>query len=265
MKKTKFAVLFTALVSMLGLSSCLGEPDPYTTADGIFKTDGYIGYYKFKTAYGITVTPTNQSMVTSDPGDFAYLYYKYDNRTVTQGTSEIDVELQQPPVPIKTVNYIPVEQEGNAPMVSYQNNKEISLTRYLYDKNSLFVNLTYNVKVNKTDNSKNDLNNHNFYIFAESNTEGYTENDLVLRLAHVVSPGATVENAEYKVYNDVRRIDLSLFMNSGKEYKRIIIKYQVEDNNGSSSEGDETIKLKDVSEPYELNYEEFLRYFPEEE
>lgn len=264
MKKTKFAVLFTALVSMLGLSSCLGEPDPYTTADGIFRAEGVVGYYKFKTAYGITVTPTNQNMITSDLGDFAYIYYKYDNRTVTQGTSNIDAELQQPPVPIKTVNSF-IQQEGNAPLVSYQGNKEISLTRYLYDKNSLFVNLTYNVKVNKTDNSKNDLNNHNFYIFADSDTEGYTENDLVLRLSHVVSPGAEIENSEDLTYNDVRRIDLSYFMNSGKDYKRIIIKYQVEDNGSSSSEGDETIKLKDASEPYELNYEEFLRYFPEEE
>ena len=35
MKKTKFAVLLTAFMAVLGLSSCLGEPDP-------------CGTYKFK-------------------------------------------------------------------------------------------------------------------------------------------------------------------------------------------------------------------------
>ena len=29
MKKTKLAVLFTAFMAMMGLSSCLGDPDPY--------------------------------------------------------------------------------------------------------------------------------------------------------------------------------------------------------------------------------------------
>lgn len=263
MKKTKFAVLFTALVSMLGLSSCLGEPDPYTTADGIFRAEGVVGYYKFKTAYGITVTPTNQNMITSDLGDFAYIYYKYDNRTVTQGTSNIDAELQQPPVPIKTVGYTLSEMKGNAPMVSYQNEKEINMTPYLYDKNNLFLSLSYNVRYNKNDESKNDLNSHSFYLFEDNDKEGYDENYLVLRLSHVYNPGVSIENEAVKTINDLQCVDLSPFMSSGKTYKQIIIKYQVEDNSSSSSE-EETVKLKDASEPFKLDYEMFLSYFPKE-
>ena len=41
MKKTKFAVLFTAVMAVLGLSSCLGETDPYNTSTEIMKIDGF--------------------------------------------------------------------------------------------------------------------------------------------------------------------------------------------------------------------------------
>lgn len=268
MKKTKFAVLFTALVTMLGFSSCLSDPDPYQTLDGIFKVDGFLGFYKFKTAYGMTVTPTNQGVITSDlaPGSFAYILYRYDTRNVSETSTNLDAEIQGSPIPVKMVSSFGHEgmapQENEAPFVSYQGQKEIALTRYLYDKHSLFVNLSYNVKVNKNDNSKNDLNYHDFYIWEEK-SETNNPDELVLRISHIVRE-TTIENEETRVYNDVRCIDLTRFVqNSETKPRNIKVIYKVKDGNQSSG-SEETIKLVDVNEPFKLNYEEFCNFFPKD-
>ncbi len=47
MKKTKFAVLLTAFMAVLGLSSCLGEPDPYNTVTEIMRVQGFMPLYSF--------------------------------------------------------------------------------------------------------------------------------------------------------------------------------------------------------------------------
>lgn len=257
MKKTKFAVLITAFMAVLGLSSCLGEPDPYNYGEGIFRADGFPGYYKFSTAYGMTLIPTNQSIITDDLGSFAYIYYKYDTRTVSQNSENLNIELQQTPVPIKTI--IPYENEGNAPFVSYQGSKEVLLSRYLYDKNSLFISLTYNVRYNTKDQTKNDLDYHEFNIWKVE--EESSSEELVLRLSHTLN-SVEIENEATLVYNDIRRINLLQYINSEETPKKIIIKYQVEKDSSSSEEDNE---LVDVEEPFTLDYDQFLSWFPKVE
>lgn len=255
MKKTKFAVLLTAFMAVLGLSSCLGEPDPYSYGMGIFRVYGFPGYYKFYTADNISLTPTNQSVIEDDNlGDFAYLYYKYDTRNITQGVNNINIELQQPPVPIKTID--PYESEGNAPFVSFQGSKEVLLSNYLYDKNSLFISLTYNVRYNTKDQTKNDLGYHEFNIWKVE--EESSSEELVLRLSHTLN-SVEIENEGTFVYNDIRRINLLQYINSEETPKKIIIKYQVEKDSSSSEEDNE---LVDVEEPFTLDYDQFLGWFP---
>lgn len=254
MKKTKFAVLLTAFMAVLGLSSCLGEPDPYNYGEGIFRADGFPGYYRFYTADRISLTPTNQSLIENDLGDFAYIFYKYDTRNVTQGVDNINIELQQTPVPIKTID--PYESEGNAPFVSFQGSKEVLLSNYLYDKNSLFISLTYNVRYNTKDQTKNDLGYHEFNIWKVE--EESSSEELVLRLSHTLN-SVEIENEGTFVYNDIRRINLLQYINSEETPKKIIIKYQVEKDSSSSEEDNE---LVDVEEPFTLDYDQFLGWFP---
>ena len=120
MKKTKFAVLFTAVMAVLGLSSCLGETDPYNTSTEIMKIDGFSGFYSFKSSLGYVVNPTNSEALqgTFDNGSFAYVSYKYDTRTITQGATKIDAEIQYL-LPIGEIDHYYVDgSESNAPMQS---------------------------------------------------------------------------------------------------------------------------------------------------
>ena len=81
MKKTKLAVLFTAFMAMMGLSSCLGDPDPNVTRPDYVKVMGGIGNYVFETAYGAKLTPTDQSAINLD-FDTQYALINYETGNV---------------------------------------------------------------------------------------------------------------------------------------------------------------------------------------
>ena len=93
MKKTKFAVLLTAFMAVLGLSSCLGEPDPYNTVTEIMRVQGFMPLYSFKSSAGYSVEPTNSSVFNSSiDANFAWVTYKYDTRTtvINENNKTID-------------------------------------------------------------------------------------------------------------------------------------------------------------------------------
>lgn len=58
MKKQKLAVVFAALLTMVGFSSCLnGETDPTASPREFMKVNGGVGYYSFTSSLGYTITP----------------------------------------------------------------------------------------------------------------------------------------------------------------------------------------------------------------
>ena len=69
MKKTGLAVFFAALMSVLGLTSCLnGDGNTSGVGQAWVKVSGSLGFYTFTTADGYTINPTNQSVLTSELG-----------------------------------------------------------------------------------------------------------------------------------------------------------------------------------------------------
>ena len=82
MKKQKLAVVFAALLTMVGFSSCLnGETDPTVSPQEFMKVNGGVGYYSFTSSLGYTITPANMSALKDVQlsTSYAYVIYSYDS------------------------------------------------------------------------------------------------------------------------------------------------------------------------------------------
>lgn len=250
MKKTKVAVLFTALIATCGLSSCLGDPDPYTTRTEIMRIDGFPGYYSFESAGNYVVSPTNSDALTGtfNDGGFAYVTYKFDTRTITQNTSTIEAEIHGL-IPIGEIYPNYGEMESNAPM------NTVSSSVQFYDKTNMFINLTYYYeKTEDTDEQSTELKKHNFYLIQDVAEEGeeVDNNTLTLNLVHVVDDADNNDNRE-NAGTETRHIDLSSLIGiNGYEPEKIIIKFKSSDKSSIDDAKDSQIEIpyKSIMDQY---------------
>lgn len=248
MKKTKFAVLFTALMVVLGMSSCLGEADPYSTRTEIMKIDGYLGYYSFKSAGGYTVSPTNSEILSSSltSGSFAYVSYTYDTRTISQNTTTIDAEINYL-LPVSDITTSYGDMDSNAPMHS------VSSTVQFYDKTNIFVNLTYYYqKSTDSDKQSEELKKHHFYLSRATAEEGdeVDNKTLTLNLVHMVDD--TDSNKDRTTAGtETRHINLSSFI--GGDTEKIIIKFK----QSSGSTMDDSVKDSQI----EIDYKSIINQY----
>lgn len=250
MKKTKFAVLFTAMIATLGLSSCLGDPDPYTTPTEIMKVNGYYGSYSFESAGGYTVTPNNPEVMagTSDLSSFAFVTYRFDTRTITQNSSTIEAEIQGI-IPIGEIYPNYGEMESNASM------NTVSSSVQFYDKTNMFINLTYYYeKTENSDDQGTELDKHNFYLIKDVAEEGeeVDNNTLTLNLVHVVDDAGN-NNDRKSTGTETRHFDLSSFIGiDGYVPEKIIIKFKSSDKSSIDDAKDSQIEIpyKSIMDQY---------------
>lgn len=257
MKKTKFAVLLTAFMVVLGLSSCLGEPDPYNTATEIMKVErGYMGIgYTFESSAGYSVEPTNSSMFTSDINStYAWVTYKYDTRTtvINENNKTIDAEIQYL-LPINDIehNWGPLE-EANAAMHT------VSESVKFYDKNNIFIDLTYYYESsNDQDDLTEELGKHNFNLtkVTAEEDEDVTDDTMVLILNHMVDDADNNEERK-SLGAETRHFDLNSVL-QGNVPEKILIKFK--QNSNSIEAGDKAqdsyieIKYKYIVDTYFSN------------
>lgn len=251
MKKTKFAVLLTAFMAVLGLSSCLGEPDPYNTVTEIMKVDGFIGFYSFKSSGGYSVEPTNSSMITSDINSaYAWVSYKYDTRTtvINENNKKIDAEIQYL-LPINEIKTGYGDMEANAAMFA------VSESVKFYDKTNIFIDLTYYYE--KSDDQEDlteELAKHDFYLTKATaeEDEDVTDDTMVLFLTHMVADAENNEEREEKG-TETRHFDLNYLL-QGSVPEKILIKFK--QNSSSIEAGDKAddsnieIEYKSIIDTY---------------
>ena len=134
MKKQKLAVVFAALLTMVGFSSCLnGETDPTVSPQEFMKVNGGVGYYSFTSSLGYTITPANMSALKDVQlsTSYAYVIYSYDS-SLMEWNEDKSATINTA-VGIRDGWAMPratVEEDGNAPILSLQNN--IGLISYFY-------------------------------------------------------------------------------------------------------------------------------------
>lgn len=247
MKKTKFAVLFTALMVMLGLSSCLGDPDPYFTGTEIMKVKNYMGLYSFESAGKYTVEPTNAEAITSEINtEFAVVTYKYDTRTITQGASRIQGEILNL-LPINDFGFTSGEMESNAPIHT------VGATVNFFDKTNVFINLTYYYKdSSNAADLKTELDKHRFVIYKATAEEDpdVKDNTMVLYLNHIVAD-PEINDERLSAGTETRHFDLNYVL-GGSEPETIIIKfnYSPKSTMDDAKESEIRINYKSIIDQY---------------
>lgn len=98
MKKQKLAVIFAALLTMVGFSSCLNSED-----DGISEYYGYLevnsgwGNVTFSTPDGLEFVP-NKTIATTPSSKLAFIYCRYNDVDLTAETEKLPVTLLSDPV-----------------------------------------------------------------------------------------------------------------------------------------------------------------------
>lgn len=222
MKKTKFAVLFTAMMAVLGLSSCLGDPDPYNYGKEYIKVVPSLNGCSFKNLYKLILNPTDQSLISSSfiNTEYAWIYYKYKREDLVTGVSEIDVELQSAPVAIKELYSSSIESDGNS-YIDY-----VGLSQYafpFYDANTMFLDIQYDIKNVGSDELSSELAKHSLSISRVS--EDCTSDKVVLKLNHEELVSAEDdEDVKKGDYGDIRYINLYSLLN-GQTPDKLVIRY----------------------------------------
>lgn len=255
MKKQKLAVVFAALLTMVGFSSCLnGENDPTVSPQELMKVNGVVGYYTFTSAYGYTITPLNMSALSSlDLDSYAIVQYSYDSSLLEWDESK-DVTINNV-VNIQdgmVFSQAPEEEDGNAPIYTISS----SMVQPTYfDKYNLFIPVTYYYKNSSdTDDLTAELNSHDFVLYYDPNDAESTDSRLVLHLRHNVSD-TEVQRSDYGT--EYRHFNIaSVLSDYANKYgvsmpDKIVIEYEK-----SSSSSYENVSSEKVEVEYKSLFEE---------
>lgn len=172
MKKQKLAVIFAALLTMAGFSSCLNSED-----DGISEYYGYLevnsgwGNVTFSTPDGLQFVP-NKTVTTTASSKLAFVYCQYNDVDLTAETKKLPVTLLRDPVYLKDLGYAESTLPDVTSTVSLYSLGENGGGIWGYNK-YLVLTPAYFLKKGTTDeNLSTELVNHNlkvYYVPAEDN------------------------------------------------------------------------------------------------
>ena len=104
MKKQKLAVVFAALLTMVGFSSCLNsEDDGIREWGGYFEVNNTYGSVNFVDPTGIQLVPNKTIIDAPASSALAYINYQYkdDDMAQIEQTKKLPVTLLQDPVYLK--------------------------------------------------------------------------------------------------------------------------------------------------------------------
>lgn len=256
MKKQKLAVVFTALLTMVGFSSCLNSED-----DGITEIVDYaevstssFGSVSFNSMYGWVCVP-DKSLTTTPESQLAYIAYRYEDadlQSITSGTSDsknLSVTLLQDPVYLKRLDCLTTTLPEETKTVSIYSLGEDALVwgnnKYLILAPTIFLK-----KGTTSENLSTELLNHRltlYYLSAEGDEDA---NTLKLYLRYEISgigESSTEETddkeswaSDYNIqYTNVSYVNLQPIISmyksthSGSEPEKVTVEYEY--NNSASS------------------------------
>ncbi len=107
MKKQKLAVVFAALLTMVGFSSCLNsEDDGIREWGGYFEVNNMYGSVNFVDPTGIQLVPNKTIIDAPASSALAYINYQYkdDDMAQIEQTKKLPVTLLQDPVYLKRLD-----------------------------------------------------------------------------------------------------------------------------------------------------------------
>lgn len=249
MKKQKWAVVFAALLAMVGFSSCLSSED-----DGVRTLEDYaevnsssFGGLSFTSMYGWVCVP-NKTVTSTPESKLAYIAYQYNNadmQALTSTSTNLPVTLLYDPVYLKDLSYPSSNLPLNTETVSiYSLGKNAG---FVWGKNKYLVLApTYLLKTGTTtDNLKTELANHSLSVYYLAEDDDVQAKTLTLHLRYKIAGvgySSVEENsdtdeswaADYSVqyrYTDVSYVSLDYLLSQykavhGSDPEKIAVEYE---------------------------------------
>lgn len=247
MKKQKLAVIFAALLTMAGFSSCLNSED-----DGISEYYGYLevnsgwGNVTFSTPDGLQFVP-NKTVTTTASSKLAFVYCQYNDVDLTAETKKLPVTLLRDPVYLKDLGYAESTLPDVTSTVSLYSLGENGGGIWGYNK-YLVLTPAYFLKKGTTDeNLSTELVNHNLKVYYVPEEDNVTTKTLKLYLRYQltgIDDSSTEEGAEtseawandYTVkYSDAVYVSLSSLLAQyenahGEKPEKLEVDYEYNNN-----------------------------------
>ena len=247
MKKQKLAVIFAALLTMAGFSSCLNSED-----DGISEYYGYLEVNSgwdnvtFSTPDGLQFVP-NKTVTTTASSKLAFVYCQYNDVDLTAETKKLPVTLLRDPVYLKDLGYAESTLPDVTSTVSLYSLGENGGGIWGYNK-YLVLTPAYFLKKGTTDeNLSTELVNHNLKVYYVPAEDNVTTKTLKLYLRYQltgIDDSSTEEGAEtseawandYKVkYSDAVYVSLSSLLAQyenahGEKPEKLEVDYEYNNN-----------------------------------
>lgn len=247
MKKQKLAVIFAALLTMAGFSSCLNSED-----DGISEYYGYLevnsgwGNVTFSTPDGLQFIP-NKTVTTTASSKLAFVYCQYNDVDLTAETKKLPVTLLRDPVYLKDLGYAESTLPDVTSTVSLYSLGENGGGIWGYNK-YLVLTPAYFLKKGTTDeNLSTELVNHNLKVYYVPAEDNVTTKTLKLYLRYQltgIDDSSTEEGAEtseawandYTVkYSDAVYVSLSSLLAQyenahGEKPEKLEVDYEYNNN-----------------------------------
>ena len=250
MKKQKLAVVFAALLTLVGFSSCLNsEDDGIRQYYGNMEVNPGFTYVTFSTPDGVEFVPS-KSVTSSSNSKLAFIYCQYNANDLTTDSKKLSVTLLSDPVYLKSLDYtggsvLPAETST----VSLSSLGESDGGIWGFNK-YLILMPSYKVKKGTTqENLSSELTNHQLSVYYVPENDDTNTNTLKLYLRYQIAgvgTSSTEENvddteswaSDYTIqYSDAVYVTLSNFIARyqsahGAEPEKITVEYEV--NNGTS-------------------------------
>ena len=238
MKKMRLMVWFTALVSLIGFSSCLGDDDGERETVMLLKTvDPYMGMgsLQFQDVTGTKFVP-NKSISAAKSEKFAYVQFRYNQKELAQlnqTNNSLPIELLADPVFISEAYSMP-----EAPEPEMDHNTLVALINngVWKDKmdNCLILTLQHYVKAGtNNDNISTEAANHDYTLYLDGG-EHLDDQDLNLELRYrrvEATPEDKDLNKTFSVaYGTPKYFDISSFVNDyeakhGKSPRNVNVRF----------------------------------------
>lgn len=198
MKKQKLAVIFAALLTMVGFSSCLNSED-----DGISE---YYGYLEVNSGWGVTFsTPDglefvpNKTITTTPSSRLAFVYCQYNDVDLTAETKKLPVTLLRDPVYLKDLGYAESTLPDVTSTVSLYSLGENGGGVWGYNKYLVLTPAYFLKKGTTNENLSTELVNHHLNVYYVPEEDNVTTKTLKLYLRYQltgIDDSSTEEGAE---------------------------------------------------------------------
>lgn len=253
MKKQKLAVVFAALLTMVGFSSCLNsEDDGIREWGGYFEVNNTYGSVNFVDPTGIQLVPNKTIIDAPASSALAYINYQYkdDDMAQIEQTKKLPVTLLQDPVYLKRLDCLTTTLPEETKTVSIYSLGEREALVWGNNKYLILAPTILLKKGTTSENLSTELLNHRltlYYLSAEGDEDA---NTLKLYLRYEISGigGSSTEEtddkeswaSDYNVrYTNVSHVNLQPIISmyksthSGSEPEKVTVEYEC--NNSTSS------------------------------